>query len=416
MGNSNSENQYKEQIIKQLKNQINNLKNSIKNYITEYIPYRNEIINKIDLAFKNTIIDIENIINSKTIIKSNENKDRINFKNEEIEQIEDITHKNNEIKKYNYFDRKDIQLKNLAITRDFENRCSDYIVDEDKIENNSIALFLLDIAKLSRLSLNKSNEFLKFLYCKYKEENKKTDNKMATIITSDQFKKEFSSWVKDNDDIVENYLDNYLNKCDLSFIMERGDKEKKYFSKLYKELIILYYQCELSIPTVEVSFEVDKGNIFNGKKMIDIVNNGNNRKVNFVFFPSLYSNGNYIQNGMQWVFTYINSAKKKTFYFDKLDLDDIKNENNKFSIPKLSDELELKVKSVNYLVAQLNYNISDKLKKKYIFYFKNKSNNNIVTIPVENKTIEIDENLEFIGCDFILMGEKICEQKIKIGK
>lgn len=37
--------------------------------------------------------------------------------------------------------------------------------------------------------------------------------------------------------------------------------------------------------------------------MIDILNIDNDKKANFVFFPSLYSNGTYIQNGKQWVFT-----------------------------------------------------------------------------------------------------------------
>lgn len=101
--------------------------------------------------------------------------------------------------------------------------------------------------------------------------------------------------------MVDNYLNVYLEKRDSSFINNLQYKEtKKYFKKLYKDLIILYFQCELSIPKVEISFDFDITNIiFNSKKMIDIVNKGNNRKINFVFFPSLFSNGNYIENGKQ---------------------------------------------------------------------------------------------------------------------
>ena len=41
------------------------------------------------------------------------------------------------------------------------------------------------------------------------------------------------------------------------------------------------------------------------------VNRGKNRKVNFVFLPSLFSNGNFMQNGKSRVFTYT----KNTFRF-----------------------------------------------------------------------------------------------------
>ena len=55
---------------------------------------------------------------------------------------------------------------------------------------------------------------------------------------------------------------------------------------------------------------------FNSEMMIDFINRGKNRKVNFVILPSLFSNGNYIQNGKLWVFTYF----KNTFRFgDSID-------------------------------------------------------------------------------------------------
>ena len=55
--------------------------------------------------------------------------------------------------------------------------------------------------------------------------------------------------------------------------------------------------------------------------MIDFINKGNNRKVNFGILPSLFSNGNYLENEKSWVFTY----KKNTFYFSdsKLDYENI---------------------------------------------------------------------------------------------
>ena len=45
--------------------------------------------------------------------------------------------------------------------------------------------------------------------------------------------------------------------------------------------------------------------------MIDFINRGKNRKVNFIILPSLFSNGIYLQNGKFWVFTYL----KNTFQF-----------------------------------------------------------------------------------------------------
>lgn len=52
-------------------------------------------------------------------------------------------------------------------------------------------------------------------------------------MTLDQFKKEFSSWVKQNDDKVDCYLNDYWNKSYLSFIDNIRDIEtKKIFFKI----------------------------------------------------------------------------------------------------------------------------------------------------------------------------------------
>lgn len=101
------------------------------------------------------------------------------------------------------------------------------------------------------------------------------------------------------------------------------------------------------------------------------------------------------------VFTYINNPKKHTFCFDNLNFGLTVNEKNEFSIPKLSEKLKSAVKSVNYLVPQLNYNISNKIKKEYIFNIKKKNDNKIISIFTENENIEIDVNSKFIGCEFI---------------
>ena len=62
-------------------------------------------------------------------------------------------------------------MKNLVIATDFEeNKYSNYIND-DKIENKSIAYFL--VANLSRLAFNESNKFLELVYQEYNNEKKK---------------------------------------------------------------------------------------------------------------------------------------------------------------------------------------------------------------------------------------------------
>ena len=60
--------------------------------------------------------------------------------------------------------------------------------------------------------------------------------------------------------------------------------------------------------------------------MIDFINRGKNRKVNFVILPSLYANGRFLQNGKTWVFTYIND----TFRFDKEVITQTLNKKDKF--------------------------------------------------------------------------------------
>ena len=97
MGNSNSENLYKEQIISLLKTEINNLSRSIKKYLSNRVinDYKKEILNYIDSEFKKKIIDIENILNQKNI-NLNEKQDKINI---EHKKIEDISPEKDEIKK-----------------------------------------------------------------------------------------------------------------------------------------------------------------------------------------------------------------------------------------------------------------------------------------------------------------------------
>jgi hypothetical protein len=61
--------------------------------------------------------------------------------------------------------------------------------------------------------------------------------------------------------------------------------------------------------------------------MIDFINKGNNRKIDFIILPSLFSNGNYLENGKFWVFTY----KKDTFKFGALRFESLVNKQEKYN-------------------------------------------------------------------------------------
>ena len=92
-------------------------------------------------------------------------------------------------------------------------------------------------------------------------------------------------------------------------------------------MTILYFHYELSFPIVDVDFNSNSEILFNHEKMIDFINKGNNRKVDFIILPSLFSNGNYLENGKFWVFTY----KKDTFKFGALRFENLINKQEKYN-------------------------------------------------------------------------------------
>ena len=94
------------------------------------------------------------------------------------------------------------------------------------------------------------------------------------------------------------------------FENEENIKKKEYLLNLYRNLSIMYFHCIIAFPIVELDFKAEEN--FNSEKMIDFINRGKNRKVNFVILPALISNENYLQNGKSWVFTF----SKNTFKFN----------------------------------------------------------------------------------------------------
>ena len=223
--------------------------------------------------------------------------------------------KNKQYRKLDYFTSKDIQDENKEITRIFQKESLNHIDDDEETENKTIGEFLKGVSLISRKAYIVSNE----LFTKILEEFSKEEGKIISNLKNDeQLKKEFSSWVKEYEKtsegkkIYEDFFNHY--KCKGQF-----DKQD-YIQTLFSQLIILYFHCEISFPIVDVNFNDIKSEMaFNHEQMIDFINKGNNRKVNFVILPSLFSNGNYLDNGKSWVFTY----KENTFLFSELNFENI---------------------------------------------------------------------------------------------
>ena len=248
----------------------------------------------------------------------------------------------NIIESNNYFMPNDIQNKLSLIMNDFKVISFDYVNDDD-IENQTLGEFLYKLVNIARISYNNSNECLQKIYNKFEENNK---NKESIIFSLDQFKEEFSTWVKNNyEEIQKNNIDKYsenINKYK-TIIDEKDEKTKIYLIKLYKELLILYFFSELSVPSIEIDFNL-YNNDFEHKKMYDIADNKGKKKVNFIVFPSLMSNCIYLDKGIKWVFTYKDNINKELFYFKEVKLEPLIDDNKKFKIPKLSDKLKLTMK------------------------------------------------------------------------
>ena len=307
------------------------------------------------------------------------------------------------IQNYNVFTSKDIQNYYSEII-DYYKRYSVNYINDDEPENKTIGEFLEKVANISRKSYNDSNKLLQLLYNKFKNVKRNYE----TIISSlDQFKMEFSSWMKNKNQLMEKSLENFVKNANINeYLNEQNEEEtKNYLEKLYKDLLLLFFQCELSFPSITINFKEEEE--FNFSKMEDLANNvgTGKKKINFVVFPSLISNGEFLQKGKQYVFTYFNEEKKKTFYFENINLEPLIEENKKFYIPRLKDEL--KINLIKILIPEINYKIAENIKRDYKFLLKNRKTNEEKEEVIKNSFIKIGENEECIKCDFYLMSEYI---------
>ena len=82
----------------------------------------------------------------------------------------------NIIESNNYFMPNDIQNKLSLIMHDFKVISSDYVNDNDEIENQTLGEFLYKVANIARISYNNSNECLQKIYSKFEENNKNKES------------------------------------------------------------------------------------------------------------------------------------------------------------------------------------------------------------------------------------------------
>ena len=398
MNISNKEMEKTQKETKKNKN-INELTNQLKKNINEDFNFsyqeltknKNEIKKKDIEKWKNNILIKINLEIDKFIeqIKGGENVNEQKNKNE---------YKMESNSELNMFTPKDIQEENKEIN---------YLGGNEKIENEKVAHFLKDVGIISRISYKKSNllcNIMKEKFLKLKGNSKKSFGNENTI-------KEFSCWIKkfENEKKEKNEYQNFFNSIKL-FDKEEKNVTQEFLKKLFCDLTLMYFHCSISLPRVEINFKIKDD--FNSDNMIDFINRGKNRKVNFVILPSLFSLGNYLQNGKSWVFTY----SKDTFKFE----DSINNFLNNYLIQEedlaLIENIKKKFVMKVYckitgkgkeIIIDTNMDIPENIDYEFHFYLYNRTTNQIFIKKIKQKNFQID-NIYFIEkYEFFLLNELI---------
>ena len=371
----------------------------------------NEEFNNLKTNLINSYLNKNNNIKSiskEVYIKNKEIKNSRSHQNNGC-SVKSINDNKNQIQQaLDFFTSRDIQEENKEITRNFQKESFKYENYNENVENEGIAHFFREVAKISRVAFNSSNLLLKYMYEKYE----KNDKKIITSPDEAQNIKQFSSWIKEKEKkdtkmIYENFLKEQNQNL---YNVEENSKEKIFYD-LYLKLSILYFHCKISFPLVEISFKSE--NNYNPEKMIDFLNNGKkDRKINFVILPSLYSNGNYIENGKTFVFTYYD----KTFRFENSDLDlDILLNRNTFSIPSFLNDLKLILSyethgHSTFVIVNTNYKISENVKCSYDFLYRHKNSTNYQRTRLDTNIFEIPPNCEVTECSLIIGNRRIIKK------
>ena len=340
-------------LIKQIKT---NIINNINNSFLEIIKNQESLsTNKIEKWKDSILINIGTEID-KLFINENIDKKEYNIKSKSSFKL-------------NNFTSKDIQEENKEITRYFQNEAYNYIKDDEEVENENIAKFFKKIGKISRISYNQGKKLYKIMKNKYLK----------------NFEKKFSSYVKNLEEKKGYKYENILNK--VKFVKnDENEKEEKFLLKLFYDLSIMYFHCNISYPLVEISFKKEKN--FNSDNMIDFINRGKDRKVNFIILPSLFSNGNFLQNGKSWAFTF----SKDTYRFKGLINESLNNfiEPDNLILKNIKNNLPIKVyyESKNdstYIKVRTKFEIPKNIEYEFIFYLKNVYNSKYMRITTKKK-------------------------------
>ena len=382
--------------LKDLSNQAKkNIKNSIDNSFAS-LTMNKQLINKKDIEkWKDNIIltyinnEIDKLINLSLENKEPEKTSDNNDDNKKEYKIES----NSEL---NMFTPKDIQEENKEITRNFQNEAYNYMNANEKVENENVASFLKNVAIISRISFKEHKNLNKEMEEKYlmiPGNKKQKDDEI--------YKKEFSQWIKNLEKKEgKRIYDNFLNQLKPFEKEIKDNKEQKYLKQLLYDLIIMYFHCDISFPIVEINFT--KKEDFNSEMMIDFINRGKNRKVNFVILPSLFYNGNYIQNGKLWVFTYF----KNTFRFgDSIDncLEEFLKEKNLKSENLYTMKAYYKIEGDEKIInIKTNFGIPKNSNYNFVFYLKNTKKNQVTVVRTKSISFSLKKHVDIVEFQFVL--------------
>ena len=394
---------------------INDLKNQTKKNIKDFIDNSFLVMTKNKQEIK--IKDIEKWKNNISI-NINKEIDKLfecNSINKEPEKKSEQIKENNSKKEYkiennnalNIFIPKDIQEENKEITRNFQNEAYNYMNANEKVENENVASFLKKVAIISRISYKNSKNLHKTIKDKYlKIIGDKTPKE------DENLQNKFSAWIKNLEkEKGKKEYEIYLSQVKL-FENGKNNNEEKFLLQLFRDLTILYFHCNISFPLVEINFI--KKEDFNSETMIDFINRGKNRKVDFIILPSLFSNGNYIQNGKFWVFTFY----KNTFRFgdsinDELSkfLEEDKKE-NKNTKNNYTMKAHCKTKNgLKHVTIETNFNIPKNSKYEFIFSIKNKTDNKIYEIKTKLMSFTLKNYFKIVDFKFSLENKIIISSK-----
>ena len=381
---------------------INKIKINLKKNIN--ITYLDLIKNKQDIPIKdiekwkdNILINMQKELDKLIDYNSAKKEEKIN---EKINKSGISIENNDEL---NMFTSKEIQEENKEITRNFQNEAYNYMNMNEKVENENVAIFLKKVAKISRIGYNEGNNIFNLMKKKY---IKLKGNKIS--IDDEKSKKEFSVWIKNLE--KENGKKEFQDILKHINLFEKNDnsREQKFFLKLFYDLAIMYFHCFISFPSIQLNFEKEEN--FNSDEMIDFINRGKNRKVNFIILPSLISNGIFLQNGKSWVFTF----SKNTFRFEDLINQSLNGLLKKeYLILNLKENLIINVycktknQQKNIITIKTNIKIPKNIENEFIFYYKDNNKNIYYKKKIKGNNFEINKIYKINKYEFKLENETI---------